>query len=404
MMSFLRSASLSLPRAKSRGSGGGLFAQTGVAVDNLVVTAGSPTTVTFDVNWTGIHEPGFVWSDTVWVFVDYNDAGTMRRLELTGASLTTSSAPATISRPNNLGAWVVGNARQAQTKNFSATVQLFTNADVNLACAYAINYPPVGRYTAIDKMTFTGTPPFYLTYTTGSTATVTREQAREYPLAGTLLSFTDATRAPGTVTCALPAPQTLQASATTYCAGSAVTLSLANTESGAVYQLYKNGSLLPGVTVSTASGGAATFSGSFRQGAYTVQTVAGAFCPVAVTAPLTIHEQALPTTPTVATTAAATVCAGTNVVFYVSNVQAGASYTWTGGGAVGGTGNCSYTFSNASGGLKSVTAQATYTPSGGVQCVSGVSTAKSVYVQALPTTPTVATAAAATVCAATNVV
>jgi hypothetical protein len=59
----------------------------GVKVSNLSVDAG---TVTFNVSWQ-TPMPMALWSDTVWVFVDYNDAGVMKRLPVTGATLTATS-------------------------------------------------------------------------------------------------------------------------------------------------------------------------------------------------------------------------------------------------------------------------------------------------------------------------
>ena len=67
-----------------------LSAQNGVTVSNLVLEAG---TVTFDVSWGDKPLPA-VWSDLVWVFVDYNNTGKMERLPLlSGATLTATSAP-----------------------------------------------------------------------------------------------------------------------------------------------------------------------------------------------------------------------------------------------------------------------------------------------------------------------
>jgi hypothetical protein len=55
-----------------------LAAQNGVTVSGLAINAG---TATFNVSWknTGMPE---LWSDSVWVFVDYNNAGKMERLPL----------------------------------------------------------------------------------------------------------------------------------------------------------------------------------------------------------------------------------------------------------------------------------------------------------------------------------
>jgi hypothetical protein len=182
----------------------------GVTVSGLVVNAG---TVTFDVSWSNIGMPA-VWSDTVWVFVDYNEAGAMKRLPLApGATLTTTSAPGVgkvvEEKENNRGVWVVGNAR---TKgNFSATVQLLT-ATVNYsgACAYASNYPPVGKYTSNTNISFTGTPPYNLTFEQGG-STFTLPSASTYllPAGYTLLSFVDATGTPGIIHCLQPASPTV---------------------------------------------------------------------------------------------------------------------------------------------------------------------------------------------------
>jgi hypothetical protein len=172
-----------------------LAAQNGVTVSNLAVDAG---TVTFNVSWE-TPMPVTLWSDTVWVFVDYNKNGVMERLPLLpGATLTATSAPdvgKVREEPgNNQGVWVAGNARSAGS--FSATVKLLTAVqDVGGACVYASNYPPVGKYkNNVTEISFTGTPPYYLTLNTG-----TDQAYGNYNLlAGqTLVSFTDATGAPG---------------------------------------------------------------------------------------------------------------------------------------------------------------------------------------------------------------
>jgi uncharacterized protein (TIGR02145 family) len=173
-----------------------LSAQPGVTITGLAVEAG---TVTLDVRWEPLAPPT-VWSDTVWVFVDYNNAGVMRRLPLTGASLTASSWPeasATVPLPNNLGAWVVGNART--NTSFSATVQLLTAiTNVAGACVYASNYPPVGEYITASSITFTGTPSFDLELNTGAISVQKGYVLLENQ---TLLSFTDKTGAPGIIKC-----------------------------------------------------------------------------------------------------------------------------------------------------------------------------------------------------------
>jgi hypothetical protein len=92
-----------------------LFAQNGVTVSNLAVDAG---TVTFNVSWNRDAMQATPWSDTVWVFVDYNNNGTMERLSVTGA--TVSAGTVTKIPGNDKGVWVEGNARTQGS--FSATV------------------------------------------------------------------------------------------------------------------------------------------------------------------------------------------------------------------------------------------------------------------------------------------
>jgi hypothetical protein len=97
-------------------------AQNGVEVSGLAVNAG---TVTFNVSWDKDNpDMPALWSDSVWVFVDYNNAGKMTRLPVTAA---TASAGTVIKVDgNDKGAWVIGNART--NGSFSATVQLLTSA------------------------------------------------------------------------------------------------------------------------------------------------------------------------------------------------------------------------------------------------------------------------------------
>jgi uncharacterized protein (TIGR02145 family) len=200
-MRIMRLVLLLLPfLGRGLGGGGMLFAQNGVTVSNLAVDAG---TVTFNVSWE-TPMPVELWSDTVWVFVDYNDAGVMKRLPLSpGATLTATSAPGTgtvIEEPgNNQGVWVAGNARDAGA--FSATVKLLT-ATANLAgaCVYGSNYPPVGEYNDdATEISFTGTPMYEIALdrSGGGTATVKSGDMFLLPCDYTVTSFSDATGAPG---------------------------------------------------------------------------------------------------------------------------------------------------------------------------------------------------------------
>jgi uncharacterized protein (TIGR02145 family) len=206
---------ISLPFGE--GWGGVLMAQNGVTVSGLAVNAG---TVTFSVSWNKDNVPA-VWSDTVWVFADYSVAGDTVRLPLLpGATLTTHTAPGTgkvKEEPNNnKGVWVIGNARSAGS--FSATVRLLTSVNnVGAVCVYASNYPPVGKYTAADMITFTGTPPYgVLLEDAGGTATTVQVDGNTYtmPTGFTALSFADRTGAPGIFTYMPPATYQPQGSCT----------------------------------------------------------------------------------------------------------------------------------------------------------------------------------------------
>jgi hypothetical protein len=165
--------------------------------------------VTFDVRWDRSAMPVEVWSDTVWVFVDYNDKGVMKRLPLApGATLTATSAPGfsrvEYAENNSRGVWVVGNARSTGSGSFSATVRLLTAvADLAGACVYASNYPPVGRYVSAADISFTGSPVYDLVFKDGAGQSYTFSSQGTFtvpvPDSYTLASFIDRTGAPGRV-------------------------------------------------------------------------------------------------------------------------------------------------------------------------------------------------------------
>jgi hypothetical protein len=186
-----------------------LSAQNGVEVTGFNVDAG---TVTFDVSWDKNTMPVSVWSDTVWVFVDYNDNGVMKRLPLTGATLTATSAPGIgrvkVEDNNNKGVWVVGNAKTADAGSFSAAVALYYNSATAVAgaCAYASNYPPVGKYISTTHISFTGTPMYNIVLKNAGDDTIYRASGSDFdiPEGYTLVSFTDTTGAPGTFSCVPP--------------------------------------------------------------------------------------------------------------------------------------------------------------------------------------------------------
>jgi hypothetical protein len=194
-------------------------AQNGVTVSNLAVHAG---TVTFNVSWKKADMPA-LWSDSVWVFVDYNHAGRMERLPVTNATATAGTVSKV--QGNDKGVWVIGNARSAGS--FSATVQLrSTIVDVAGACAYASNYPPVGEYTATNKIEFTGTPPYNLVLAAecGAQSYTYSTHDSYYKLHNgeTLLSFTDKTGASGRLLEMPYAPPPFAISASTYSLGSQI--------------------------------------------------------------------------------------------------------------------------------------------------------------------------------------
>jgi hypothetical protein len=103
---------------------------------------------------------------------------------------------------NNKGVWVAGNART--NGSFSATVKLYTATAIAHranVCAYASNYPPVGQYTGVNRIKFTGTPSFDLQLNRGSYS-INREEAQglyDAPAGKYMVAFTDATGAPGRI-------------------------------------------------------------------------------------------------------------------------------------------------------------------------------------------------------------
>jgi hypothetical protein len=174
-----------------------LSAQNGVTVSGLTVNSG---TVTFNVSWNrdAPNMPA-LWSDTVWVFVDYNAGGVMKRLPLSGGTATAGTV--TKLAGNDQGLRVEGNARA--TGSFEAEVKLYYDSQTAMsgACAYASNYPPVADYVGDDRVTFKGTPPYDLVLKYSGGGTVTAQSGGTYykPSSYTLQSFIDKTGAPGQV-------------------------------------------------------------------------------------------------------------------------------------------------------------------------------------------------------------
>jgi hypothetical protein len=274
-----------------------LAAQNGVTISGLAIDAG---TVTFNVSWNKDHVPT-LWSDSVWVFVDYNNKGVMERLPLlSGATLTTTSPGGkVIEEPdNNKGVWVAGNARSSGS--FSATVKLLTAVkNVGGACVYGSNYPPVGEYSSNDasKIVFIGTPEYdvALLHKSGTLVTTTTSSPLNVPAGFTVHSFTDKTVAPGKLSCIPSTVYELTASALSFCeSGTGVTFALSGTESGRIYQLYKDGTTV--VAALPGTGSAATFSDTVNEaGIYTARAVAlPEYCPAVMTGSHTVSENAVP--------------------------------------------------------------------------------------------------------------
>jgi hypothetical protein len=172
----------------------------GITVTNFVPMNGSLTTVTFDVRWDKSAMPVDMQSDTVWVFVDYNDNFRMKRLPLLPGATLTASEPAggrvVQYDGNEQGVWVVGNLSAG---TFSAAVQLFSDTPAIGACAYA-SPPLVGKYKnlAQTQLVFEGSPAYELVVDAGgSTYTGYSNGSYTLPAGHVVTSFSDKTGAAG---------------------------------------------------------------------------------------------------------------------------------------------------------------------------------------------------------------
>jgi hypothetical protein len=347
-----------------------------------VVDAG---TVTFNVSWKNTGMPA-VWSDTVWVWVDYNNAGKLERLPLLpGATLTATSAPSVgkvMEAPgNHSGVWVVGNAKTAGAGSFSATIKLLTaTADLAGVCVYASNYPPMAKYTDATHLSFTGTPMYTMVLSDGrATHTAYSYGTYALPEGHTMQSFIDKTGAPGQTQCMPAEVYDLKVSNTAYCAGSSVTFALSNTAAGKTYRLYKNNSPVDAIAATT--GGAATFTGAFAgAGTYTAHADAdGEYCATAMRGTFPVNENS-PTAPVISKPT--DVCLnGGDMVFTATGYSGTLEWTQDGGGTPSGH---SITFaSGAATGTKTVAARSAQTYSGGLTCYSATVT-QSATVNPLP--------------------
>jgi hypothetical protein len=355
-----------------------LLAQNGVTVSNLVVDAG---TVTFNVAWNRDAMPVALWSDTVWVFVDYNKAGRMERLlviDATASAGTVEKIPG-----NDKGVWIIGNART--NGSFSATVQLLTTINVvGGACAYASNYPPVGEYISATNISFTGTPMYKIVLeetTGGTTFTAYSDGSYTLPAGHNIQSFTDATGAPGIMKCIPAVIHDLKVSAPSYCAGSSVTFALSNTSAGRIYQLYKGDDKVMN-TLTMESGGGATFSGIFAgAGVYTAKAESDAVnCGAVMNGNHTISENPLPSITLASGNITQTVTQGdaiTDIKYFTANATGATSSGLPDG--VDGTWNAN-TYTIAGTPSTSGTFSYTVTPSHTNGCVASASATGNIYV------------------------
>ncbi|GAA4344301.1 gliding motility-associated C-terminal domain-containing protein [Flaviaesturariibacter amylovorans] len=162
---------------------------------------------------------------------------------------------------------------------------------------------------------------------TGTTVTVSPTATTAYTVTGT-----DGAGCPytGSVTVTVnDLPAAAAATGTTICGGATATLTVQGAAAGNTYNWYAAATggtaLATGTTFTTPALGATT--------TYYLDVVNGAGCSAATRTPVTVTVNPQPTAPTVT---AATVCGGATVTLTITNVQAGATYTWY-NAATGGT-------------------------------------------------------------------
>jgi hypothetical protein len=311
-----------------------LSAQT---VSNLQVSPGSPGTVTFDVEWNKADLPA-LWSDSMWVFVDYNKNGKMTRLLITGGTLTEHSPAKTgtgiFIAENPMGAWVYGDART--NSPFSATVQLFTDeTTIAGACAYASSYPPVGRHVSDTEIAFAGTPGYEiaLVHTDGITIeTVESGSTFLLPCDYSMSSFTDATGAPG-IKCFVPTGLSLTTNYGTICNGQSATLTASAANAG-FYSI--NGTAWQTSPVFKVSPTSNT--------SYTLYAKTSNECSATLTNAARVAVTAIPPVPSLPTHNGPK-CAGTGITFSATKPAAATGLDWT--GSVSGTGTSKTTATTA---------------------------------------------------------
>ena len=185
-----------------------MLASMTASAQNMQITPISATytaspVITFKVGWTGART--FRHNTNVWVFVDYRKvennapAGSWTRAAVTAtpAVNSTPASTATLVSGNDKGFWLHGT-----DGDYSATltVPLTVAADVTQFswCAYATDYPPNVTVHSNTSYTLHGAQPFVIN---GAALPVSHST-----YSGTIISFTDATGAPGLFPAALDQP------------------------------------------------------------------------------------------------------------------------------------------------------------------------------------------------------
>jgi hypothetical protein len=165
-----------------------------VQVESISATYTSTPIVKFRVAWTGVRT--YRHNTKVWVFIDYRkvdnntSAGTWTRalVSSTPTASSTHVSTITLESGNSKGFWLHG-----ANGDYSATITVPITLDAGVTqfnwCAYASDYSPNVVAHSGSSYTLHGSRPFVVNGTTLPTNQTT--------FSGTIISFTDATGAPG---------------------------------------------------------------------------------------------------------------------------------------------------------------------------------------------------------------
>ncbi len=349
-----------------------------VSVTNLQVASNNE--ITFNVSWG--NRAG-VWSDTVWVFVDYFNMDKQQMWRLPVANVQSSAGAAYLAPSNNAGFYIKGNARSAG--NFSTAVTLTPVAGVVTTgsirpCVYVTDYPPTGEYNLSGSSvtaTLTGTAPYSVQYNDGSSATLTSSSVSITNGNG-ISTLVDATGNEGTIDCGAALPTVTGSTGTPRCGAGTVTI-YATPSTGAVIDWYATATGGASLTTSNAYttpniGGSTTYYAQARH------TTTG--CVSTSRMPVVATVNATPPTPGL--TQNGPKKSGTGVTFTASG---GTNYQWT-GVFNGQTGNPK-TSSTATGSY--TTSVRSYVTANGIACYSGYTgNVTGVVENAAPTIPGIA--------------